>query len=398
MNTIKTIWLSIVLIGVILVGMACGVQPNEAVEAVEVQEVAADSDQTATSQESPAASLIWQGPALFAEDQSACHQLTITTDHQVLTGLCDQEGQPAALLGTHNQTWSDLVARFAPFETEVGEQRVIFNGRGEIEGAAWERAIAAWGSLTYAELASGRVSATGPTVLAWTIGPLPDAPDTCQQLTVLVYGYAMAGTTPCGGGSTAGFNGDWIEPAAWEQFDTWLYEYEPLYQANNYLDGRGTAEMSEADVEALSAWATAVYEAISETAAVGPDQANGTDEDEKAASVEPVVSDEPALFPISDAEGRWGFIDHSGQVVVEPQYGLWQSAPGSQAAFPEGLAAVQIGDTFGFIDATGQVVIEPQFVMAEGFWNGLARVEVEEGYGYIDRSGQFVWGPSPLAW
>jgi hypothetical protein len=53
---------------------------------------------------------------------------------------------------------------------------------------------------------------------------------------------------------------------------------------------------------------------------------------------------------------------------------------------------------YGFIDATGQMVIEPQFLGAEGFWNGLAQVQLEGQYGYIDHSGQFVWGPAPVSW
>ena len=96
-------------------------------------------------------------------------------------------------------------------------------------------------------------------------------------------------------------------------------------------------------------------------------------------------------------DGKWGVIDRSGQAVIEPQYEVWATGPGSSAAFQDGLAAVMIGGKFGYIDTNGQIVIEPQFTGAEGFWNGLARVELEGQYGYIDRDGQFVWGPVPSA-
>ena len=88
MNTIKTIWLTVVLIVVTLAGAACGVQPtSEEFETVEVQEAVAKSDQTATGEAPTANLLLWQGPALFEKDQSVCHQFIITADNQALIGL-----------------------------------------------------------------------------------------------------------------------------------------------------------------------------------------------------------------------------------------------------------------------------------------------------------------------
>ncbi|MDX1520990.1 MAG: SH3 domain-containing protein, partial [Anaerolineae bacterium] len=86
----------------------------------------------------------------------------------------------------------------------------------------------------------------------------------CQMLLVLADGYATAGLTPCEGGQMQVLASGWVEPAQWEQFDTWLYNRGPVYQDNSYLDGRGTTEMSSTETAALTEWAKAVYAELSE--------------------------------------------------------------------------------------------------------------------------------------
>jgi len=124
---------------------------------------------------------------------------------------------------------------------------------------------------------------------------------------------------------------------------------------------------------------------------------------------------------------KWGYIDTSGRMVVEPRY---QSA----GEFHEGLARIHVwskvtctsgaftsddaplyafhlleddksdmpgcfpeGGKFGYIDKAGKVVIAPQFFIAQDFAEGLAAVRVEETadskYGYIDRTSRMVIGP-----
>lgn len=46
---------------------------------------------------------------------------------------------------------------------------------------------------------------------------------------------------------------------------------------------------------------------------------------------------------------------------------------------------------YGFIDQTGKIVIEPQFDLA---WNFLALVYVGGKAGYINKVGQFIWYPT----
>jgi hypothetical protein len=49
------------------------------------------------------------------------------------------------------------------------------------------------------------------------------------------------------------------------------------------------------------------------------------------------------------------------------------------------------GGKWGYIDRSGTVVIEPGFDEAAEFLDGLARVKVGGKPGYIDRTGNFVW-------
>lgn len=87
-------------------------------------------------------------------------------------------------------------------------------------------------------------------------------------------------------------------------------------------------------------------------------------------------------------DGKFGFMDRSGRVVVEAKY---QYTPG----FHEGLAAVRENGLFGFIDEAGEMVISPQFrnAFSSAFVDGLAAVAPQSVWGYIDRSGKFVIPP-----
>lgn len=104
-------------------------------------------------------------------------------------------------------------------------------------------------------------------------------------------------------------------------------------------------------------------------------------------------------------EQEFGYIDERGHFVVNPQYD-------SAYAFSEGLAAVCVGDCgyvslaprkWGFIDKQGNVVIPLQFAKVYGFNEGLAAACVgkcsgegdkwEGKWGFIDKSGKFVIAP-----
>jgi len=108
----------------------------------------------------------------------------------------------------------------------------------------------------------------------------------------------------------------------------------------------------------------------------------------------------------SPDESRWGFIDPLGKMVITPQYG-------AASSFSEGVASVCTGDcsakstkpsSRSYIDRDGKVVIPMQFGIAGSFSEGLAQVCIgkcqwEQGsgysgkFGFIDHSGHFSINP-----
>ncbi|MBN1629072.1 MAG: WG repeat-containing protein, partial [Thermoleophilia bacterium] len=106
----------------------------------------------------------------------------------------------------------------------------------------------------------------------------------------------------------------------------------------------------------------------------------------------------PELYPVS-VDGKWGFIDNTGTIQIEPQFDdvrvPWLSY--RPEVFSEGLTPAAIGRgndaRWGYIDKTGAWVIEPRFGHVGGFSEGMASVN-EPGdskpVGYIDTSGTLV--------
>jgi hypothetical protein len=86
-------------------------------------------------------------------------------------------------------------------------------------------------------------------------------------------------------------------------------------------------------------------------------------------------------------DGRYGFKNAAGQIVIDPQFDqAWN--------FIDGLARVQVKGKWGFIDRTGKLVIEPEFDVAWDFEDGLARVKVGDKFGYVNTDGEYVWAPT----
>jgi hypothetical protein len=101
-------------------------------------------------------------------------------------------------------------------------------------------------------------------------------------------------------------------------------------------------------------------------------------------------------FPADNDSAKWGFIDRTGALVIEPRFD-------GVDPFSEGLAPVVFGENeaarWGYIDKTGTVVIQPQFEWAAEFSEGLAAVGTNSGlFGYIDKTGTFVIPMEREAW
>jgi WG containing repeat len=58
------------------------------------------------------------------------------------------------------------------------------------------------------------------------------------------------------------------------------------------------------------------------------------------------------------------------------------------------LAGVKVQGKWGFVDTSGQMVVAPQFDECGGFTNGLVEVKVGKKFGYIDKTGKYIWTPT----
>jgi hypothetical protein len=92
------------------------------------------------------------------------------------------------------------------------------------------------------------------------------------------------------------------------------------------------------------------------------------------------------------AEELWGYINNTGETVIEPTYG-------GAGDFSEGMAAVRThkddkGAKFPgkwcYIDKTGKPVIDKYFDEAQPFVDGLAVVKQNGKMGCIDKTGKFI--------
>jgi hypothetical protein len=84
--------------------------------------------------------------------------------------------------------------------------------------------------------------------------------------------------------------------------------------------------------------------------------------------------------------GKYGYIDKAGKVVIQPQFE-------NTMGFSEGLAATKLGGKYGYIDLKGNWVIKPQFEFTYKFSDGLAMIRVDKKSAWIDRTGKVVISP-----
>jgi len=111
------------------------------------------------------------------------------------------------------------------------------------------------------------------------------------------------------------------------------------------------------------------------------------------------------LFPVSRI-GKWGFIDRQGNIAIPPQFDLVLDDLITGKSFSKGMAAVCVGkcayvypDGFnpdsdpwhkrfdgkwGYIDMKGRLVISPRFSSAKNFSRG--RAAVATGDRWLDSS------------
>lgn len=95
---------------------------------------------------------------------------------------------------------------------------------------------------------------------------------------------------------------------------------------------------------------------------------------------------EEGIASFRNDAGKWGFINQSGTVIIEPTYDFVKN-------FSDGLAAVRVQSQWGYIDVNGEIVIPLTLNTANNFSEDLASIEDAEGWAIIDKDGSTVIRP-----
>src|SRR5580658_5395332 len=108
-----------------------------------------------------------------------------------------------------------------------------------------------------------------------------------------------------------------------------------------------------------------------------------------------------SLFAVVLLWAGWNLLKwHSAATLLE-SVGLMPRSPEFYTGrwFKNGMVPAQISGKWGFIDKSGQIVIEPKFAEAFEFSEGVASVLVggfndpNSKWGYVDTLGRFVISP-----
>ena len=75
---------------------------------------------------------------------------------------------------------------------------------------------------------------------------------------------------------------------------------------------------------------------------------------------------------VCNDKGLWGYIDRSGNLVIDYQYSDARS-------FSNGLGAVKIAGKWGYISERGELVIDAVYEDAQPFRNGVTQVKLPDG-------------------
>ncbi|WP_164848754.1 WG repeat-containing protein [Paenibacillus sp. DCT19] len=84
------------------------------------------------------------------------------------------------------------------------------------------------------------------------------------------------------------------------------------------------------------------------------------------------------------ANGKWGYIDSLGNVVIKNKFQ-------SVGDFNSSLAVVESKDMYGYIDKQGEYLLKNVFTTADPFYKGLGCVTFNGEWGYVDTKGSWIF-------
>lgn len=88
--------------------------------------------------------------------------------------------------------------------------------------------------------------------------------------------------------------------------------------------------------------------------------------------------------------GSVAYVDKTGTVKVPPRYRIFPTGDREWGDFREGKVCVLMEGGYGFVDTQGQVVVKGILQEPSEFSEGLAMAKTAEGNGYIDETGELV--------
>ena len=91
------------------------------------------------------------------------------------------------------------------------------------------------------------------------------------------------------------------------------------------------------------------------------------------------------IVKVIDDDTNYFFVDSYGNHISQEKF---QDA----GDFYEGIAAVKKGNKWGFIDSSGNIIIDYQYDSVDlGFHGGLAAVKISEKWYFVDQQGNLAW-------
>ncbi len=94
-----------------------------------------------------------------------------------------------------------------------------------------------------------------------------------------------------------------------------------------------------------------------------------------------IIQDKHTGWFLVEKEGKWGYIDTQGEIVVEPRY---QNA----CYFHENLASVKRNGKWTWINKSGEEIMQPVFDNVSIFKNNVAIAEFNGKWGWINSNGE----------